>query len=461
MNAPRVFVSYTTSVQRDRRRAARLIQDLRDAGADVVTLDETSRDAREGKERDQEEGRVNNLTHVDIVPATLVEQLNRQLTNCDWLLLVQTREALLDSQVQLAVNTALTLVMQQRMRGIFSVIAAQVEPDEIPPTWTTFVTFDATHDYHRALLRILLKLNLPVPETWFAAKTQVAPPPTVHPAPRAGSTLAISNDKPVITTRTPLRPSWLTSRRLWSIPLALALFLVLSTTLVLLMRALPTHGSSGRSVQSPSSPSSASNTNKNATQTALALSPQSLYDRTIQQRPVIDDTLTSQDANDWRVATVKGGSCGFLNGMYQVQAVLTNTRITCPTRRHAFHNVLFQAQMSVQGKGPCGLVFYEKSNPFYADIINIFSNGSYQLLVQDPTDGKTHQQAHGQTTIDPRASNKIAVIVLNHTIYVYINTQFVVSGRDDNASDGRVGMQCRDATETSTATFSSAQVWKL
>jgi hypothetical protein len=117
--------------------------------------------------------------------------------------------------------------------------------------------------------------------------------------------------------------------------------------------------------------------------------------------------------------------------------------------------------MSVQGKGPCGLVFYEKSNPFYADIINIFSNGSYQLLVQDPTDGKTHQQAHGQTTIDPRASNKIAVIVLNHTIYVYINTQFVVSGRDDNASDGRVGMQCRDATETSTATFSSAQVWKL
>lgn len=138
MTIPRIFVSYAFSggTQREDQFTPRLVNDLRAAGADVI-VDEAS------------------STNED-----LAQSLNHTLPGCHWLVLVQTPASLHSPRVQLAVNTALNLVVQGRMQGVLRVITEPCGPGEVPPTWTTLNLFDASKDYPRALTRLLLALGL-------------------------------------------------------------------------------------------------------------------------------------------------------------------------------------------------------------------------------------------------------------------------------------------------------------
>lgn len=153
MPSPRVFIShYTTEeTQQSFQTLTRLIADLRSAGAEVVT------NGGRGSE--------GHFTYT----------LNQELPKCQWLLFIQTPEALHSSKVQAIVNTAIQLVSQQRMQGIIRLVTEPVNTQDIPMTWSTFTTIDISQDYPRALEKLLLALGLTGATTY--ARLQAAPPP--------------------------------------------------------------------------------------------------------------------------------------------------------------------------------------------------------------------------------------------------------------------------------------------
>ncbi|MBV8822059.1 MAG: hypothetical protein JO123_04655, partial [Ktedonobacteraceae bacterium] len=81
-------------------------------------------------------------------------------------------------RVQMEVNSAFNLLMQQRMQGVISVLAEPCNSNELPATWTTLKSFDATQDYPRALTRVLGEVGL----LGAYEATSVALPPS-NPAP--------------------------------------------------------------------------------------------------------------------------------------------------------------------------------------------------------------------------------------------------------------------------------------
>jgi TIR domain len=146
MKVTRIFVSYEAG---DEAFATQLMNDLRDAGLEVIT------------------------DHTDLVDTAFEQFLAQELPQCQHLIVVQTPAALQSSRVQAIVDTALKHVQADQMTGVLSLIAPAVNTVEaaaVPPTWSTIPTFDASQDYLRALARLSLHLGLLRP-------SPKAPPP--------------------------------------------------------------------------------------------------------------------------------------------------------------------------------------------------------------------------------------------------------------------------------------------
>jgi hypothetical protein len=130
---PRIFVSHSHN---GNRFTARLVGDLRAAGADVwVDMTEIAYD-------------------------DFLKRINEGLANRDWMILVMTPDALKSPWVQLEVNAALGRVVKRKMRGVIPVIAKPCDDDEIPPLWAALHYYDATRDYSGVLSRLLKVLEL-------------------------------------------------------------------------------------------------------------------------------------------------------------------------------------------------------------------------------------------------------------------------------------------------------------
>lgn len=221
MPIPRVFIShYTTEeTQQSFQILTKLIADLRSAGAEVVT------NGGRGSE--------GHFTYT----------LNQELPKCQWLLFIQTPEALHSSKVQATVNTAVQLVSQQRMQGIIRLIAGPANSQDVPLTWSTFTTIDISQDYPRALEKLLLALGLTGATTY--ARLQAAPPPaspfamppTYDRPPVSSSRFAFLT--PVTSFIEDIKNGHLNRReRLLVILIAgLLLITILSTTLVAVLRS--------------------------------------------------------------------------------------------------------------------------------------------------------------------------------------------------------------------------------
>lgn len=185
MRTSRVFVSYHTldSASHAHLVAMRLVEALRAAQVEVV------------------------LDNAAVADADYVQYLNGVLPACQWFIVVQTQETLHAPRVSLAVNTALSLVFQRRLEGILQLTAAPYSANELPATWSTIRTFDATRDYERAVTRALIELGLdghsrgarsgsaPLPSVKFSSPASVAPAEDgratpLSPAPRSHSSAA-------------------------------------------------------------------------------------------------------------------------------------------------------------------------------------------------------------------------------------------------------------------------------
>lgn len=220
MPIPRVFIShYTTEeTQQSFQTLTKLIADLRSAGAEVVT------NGGRGSE--------GHFTYT----------LNQELPKCQWLLFIQTPDALHSSKVQATVNTAVQLVSQQRMQGIIRLVAGPVNSQDVPLTWSTFTTIDISQDYPRALEKLLLALGLTGATTY--ARLQAAPPPaspfamppTYDRPPVSSSRFAFLT--PVTSFIEDLKSGRLNRRERLLVVLVAGLLLItiLSTTLVAVLR---------------------------------------------------------------------------------------------------------------------------------------------------------------------------------------------------------------------------------
>jgi hypothetical protein len=137
MTVLRICVSYEAT---GTAFATQLLTDLRNAGAEVVT-------ERVGASLAPTDGRF----------------LSEELPQCQYLIVVQTPEALQSPRVQTIVDTALKYVQAGQMAEVLRVITPTlnaVQAQEVPPLWAMTPEFDVGQDYPRALARLCLHLGI-------------------------------------------------------------------------------------------------------------------------------------------------------------------------------------------------------------------------------------------------------------------------------------------------------------
>jgi Domain of Unknown Function (DUF1080)/TIR domain len=155
VSSPRIFVSYMrTEDERGAEIARQLIADLQANGAEIVTDNETISDAQ------------------------FMTFLNRELPRCQYLILVQTPAALKSLRVQTAVNMALTMAAQNRIRNVLRLIAIHPDGKEAQPQWSAERTFDASTDYPRARDKLFLELDLLKLDEHMSLRIPYAGPPS-------------------------------------------------------------------------------------------------------------------------------------------------------------------------------------------------------------------------------------------------------------------------------------------
>ncbi len=137
MSSSRIFVSYACmGDEAGARIAKQLVNDIRATQTEAITDHETIPNER------------------------FIEFLNRELPQCGYLIVIQTPVALQSLRVQTTVNMALTLVTQQRIRGVLRLIAFPSQNTNNQSLWDTLYTFDASLDYPRARDKVFIELGL-------------------------------------------------------------------------------------------------------------------------------------------------------------------------------------------------------------------------------------------------------------------------------------------------------------
>jgi toxoflavin biosynthesis protein ToxD len=155
MAVPKIFVSHS---HKDDTFTERLVADLRQAGADAW-MDKT-----------------------DLGAGNFQQHISDALADCEWFVLVLTREALASPWVRQEVDAANRLKNQGQVRDLIFVQAGLLEHREIPPLWGVFNIFDATRDYGLARDLVTRAVGLLPGARGTAATPQPsAPQPQVSP----------------------------------------------------------------------------------------------------------------------------------------------------------------------------------------------------------------------------------------------------------------------------------------
>ena len=133
MAPPKIFVSHS---HKDDAFTERLVADLRQAGADAW-MDKT-----------------------DLGAGDFQDRISKALYDCEWFVLVLTKDALESNWVRQEVNVANILKQSEQIRDLIFIQAGPLEHREMPAFWRVFNIFDATTDYDSARDRTLKAVRL-------------------------------------------------------------------------------------------------------------------------------------------------------------------------------------------------------------------------------------------------------------------------------------------------------------
>ncbi len=125
---PRIFVSHSHT---DEAFTERLVDDFNQAGARAW------------------------MDKRDLGPGNFQERISEALADCEWFVLVLTRDALASPWVRQEVDAANRLKNLKRIRDLIFIQAGPVTHAEVPALWGVYNILDATTDYASALNRTL------------------------------------------------------------------------------------------------------------------------------------------------------------------------------------------------------------------------------------------------------------------------------------------------------------------
>ncbi len=426
MGGAGIFVSYYAANKRhaDYALAAQCMGNLRARGAEIVA--ESS-----------------------LVPQGMAEPyLYKQLSGCQWLILILTPEALQFRQVHLEVETALKLMAQQRLQGVLALMPVPCSLDALPPTWSAIRIFDASEDYARAMAGIALTLNL--------VRLQ-APPPTVLPS-RVRPSLAelihlpLERHRKSSAIRTFLSLSPWRSRRALFAALAVPLVLLVIFTSVFIARSR-----------------SATIVTVRPTPTTLSTDPGQLFAQVTHSSPTLVDTLSTQDKNQWDENVSNGVGCAFSGGKYHASVKTVEHYTDCLEHIKTYSNFAFQGQVQIDSGGAGGLIFRANTSltSFYRFSLDDFHN-SYKLLVcktctseQDTSNVETLFSGHGPESVQLNQIYTLTVIANKNIFYLYVNGQFLTKEIDGTSQFGELGVYAFEFGQPAEVEFSNMKVWVL
>jgi serine/threonine protein kinase len=174
---------------------------------------------------------------------------------------------------------------------------------------------------------------------------------------------------------------------------------------------------------------------------------------------VLNDPLTTQDANQWDVFSYAGGvgGCGFTNGAYHATITQTGSFGSCMARATNFANFTYQVQMTILSGTTYdggGLIFRANSGAAYRFRVGV--NGSFDLVDQVQSLISSSSPAI-KTGLNQ--TNLLAVVAKGSSISLYVNRQLIANVQDSISSSGEIGMLAVDFSMPTDVAFSHARVW--
>jgi hypothetical protein len=199
-----------------------------------------------------------------------------------------------------------------------------------------------------------------------------------------------------------------------------------------------------------------------ATATAIANSPQSIYDRITQTAPFLTDELHDQNHSLWSGSS-GASNCSFTNGSYHIHVAVKDNFYDCFASGE-FNNFVFRVQMTFIAGDYAGIMFRSAASSFTSYLFTITNNGLYALsAVMGQQSGRI--LAYGRSSAFNPGDGKpnlLGVMAFNDTISLFVNNQFIKSVNDNTFSSGTFGLFCGNFLHNKAdVAFSNAQIWEI
>jgi hypothetical protein len=201
-----------------------------------------------------------------------------------------------------------------------------------------------------------------------------------------------------------------------------------------------------------------------ATTTALLSDPQHLYTFITAQRPAVSDSLSSQSGNNWDDTRNQDGSgCQFSGGALHVLTSSAQPNWLCIAKTNSYSNLAYQVNLTLLKGAAAGIIFRFNLFSQRSYLFTIGVDGSYALSKVE-SNGAFILAAGSSSSIHMGfgQSNLLTVIAQGNTFFLYVNKQFVGSGRDSDVASGYLGVFAGSQPgNPGDAAFSNAMVWTL
>ncbi len=197
--------------------------------------------------------------------------------------------------------------------------------------------------------------------------------------------------------------------------------------------------------------------------------PHKLYIQVTSSNTSLYDPLNGQNANNWDVSRNAGMSCDFKNGAYHASATQPGVVAECLAEGIlTSSNFGYQVQMTVLSGDGGGLIFGALGTN--ASKYRFFiGTGTYYDLFVSVNNKKLIDGTSGAIHAGFNQPNVLTVIVLDSTIYLYINGQFVGTSNTlgNSLISGQIGVfadkfEAPQGNSTpADVIYSNVKVWKL